>query len=116
MPSPTVVLVRQAGLGVVEPQDQTFSVEMLDKFLHTLEALNERPSAICFYTAGVRLVCDGSPVLAGLQLLQDLGVRLVSCGSCLDYFGLRDTVRVGEVGTMQGIVGLLMSAASVITV
>jgi len=112
----TVVLVRQAGLGQLQPNDAPFGVEMFGRFLHALEANPVKPSALCFYTEGVKLVCEGSPVVSSLQLLQGMGVRLVVCGTCLEYFNLREKVAVGEVGGMNDIVGLLLGAEHVVTV
>ena len=111
-----VVIVRQDGLGSVAPADTQFGREMLDKFLHTLEGLSPKPHAICFYTGGVRLTCEGSPVLFSLQLLAGMGVRIVTCTSCLEYYRLETKVAVGERGTMRDIVGLTLEADSVITV
>ncbi|MDQ7841129.1 MAG: DsrE family protein [bacterium] len=111
-----VVLVRQAGLGRTQPPDHEFGLGMFDRFLHAVEGQATRPRAICFYTEGVKLVCAGSPVVAGLQLLAGMGVRLAVCGTCLAYFGLSDRVAVGEVVGMNDIVGLLMEADHVITV
>ncbi len=111
-----VVLVRQAGLGQLQPNDAHFGVEMFERFLHAVDANPITPSAICFYTEGVKLVCEGSPVIPSLQLLQGMGVRLVICATCLEYFNLRDKVAVGEVGGMSDIVNLLLSATHVVTV
>ena len=112
----TVVLVRQNGLGSVGLGDGGFGHEMFDKFLHTLESLTEKPQAICFYTEGVRLACEGSPVLFSLRLLEKMGIRMVVCASCLEYYGLRERVAVGQAGGMKEIVELLTEADSVITV
>jgi sulfur relay (sulfurtransferase) complex TusBCD TusD component (DsrE family) len=111
-----VVLIRQAGLGQVDRQDADFGVQMFDRFLHSLESQPVKPHAMCFYTEGVKLICTPSPVVASLQLLQGMGVRLVVCGTCLDYFGLRDKVAVGEIGTMNEIAGMLLEADHVVTV
>jgi hypothetical protein len=111
-----VVLVRQNGLGTVRTEDQDFAAAMFEKFLHTLESQPARPTAICFYTEGVRLACTGSQVLFALKLIQGMGVRLVLCSSCLDRYGLKESVEVGEVRGMNEIVPLLLSADSVITV
>ena len=46
------------------------------------------PGAICFYTSGVKMVVEGSPVLDVLQSLESRGVRLIICKTCLDYYGL----------------------------
>ena len=89
---------------------------MFDRFLHALESQPVKPHAICFYTDGVKLVCEGSPALLGLRILQGQGVRLVTCRTCLEHFRLTDKVAVGEVGGMNDIVGLLTEADSVVTV
>lgn len=111
-----VVIVRQEGLGNVGPQDVQFGRDMLDRFLHTLEGQALKPHAICFYTEGVRLTCEESPILFSLRLLEKLGVRVVSCTSCLEYYGLESKLLTGEKGTMKDIVQLALEADSVITV
>jgi hypothetical protein len=112
----TVVLVTREALGTVAEADRAFGVEMMDRFLHSLESQHERPSAICFYTDGVRLVCRGSQALLGLQLLAGLGVKLVACRSCLEHYGLVDSVAAGEIGNMKQISSMLMAARKVVTV
>ncbi|HXX24294.1 MAG TPA: DsrE family protein [Terriglobia bacterium] len=114
--SKLVLLVTREGLGQVDPTDRPFGLEMFDRFLHALESQAVKPHAICFYTAGVKLVCNGSPGLLGLRILHGQGVRLVACRTCLEHFGLSDKVAVGEVGGMNDIVGLLTEADSVVTV
>ncbi len=111
----TVVLVTKETLGTVGAAERDFGLAMMDKFLHSLESEPEKPSALCFYTEGVRLLCRGSELLLGLELLRGLGVRLVACRSCLEHYGLLDEVTVGEVGDMKQIAGLLLSASKVVT-
>jgi intracellular sulfur oxidation DsrE/DsrF family protein len=111
-----VILVTHEGLGQVDSGDRHFSMEMFDRFCHALESQAARPTAICFYTDGVKLVCEGSPALLGLQLLQGMGVRLLVCRTCLEHFQMTDKVKVGEVRGMNEIVALLCDADSVITV
>jgi sulfur relay (sulfurtransferase) complex TusBCD TusD component (DsrE family) len=114
--SKLVLLVTREGLGQVDPTDRPFGLEMFDRFLHALESQPVKPHAICFYTDGVKLVCEGSPALLGLRILQGQGVRLVACRTCLEHFGLTGKVAVGEVGGMNDIAGLLTEADSVVTV
>ena len=111
-----VFLVTRAGLGHVESEDRQFGLEMFDRFLHALQSQPAKPSWICFYTEGVKLICDGSPALLGLKILHGQGVRLVACRTCLEHFGLTDKVAVGEVGGMNDIVALLTEADRVVTV
>jgi hypothetical protein len=112
----TVILVTRGGLGATRPEDEGFGVEMLEKFLHTLEKVPEKPRSICFYTEGVRCVTGGSPLVLGLKLLEGMGVRLVACLTCLQRYGLEDKVAVGGTGGMDEIVKLLGEAGKVVTV
>ena len=116
MAGKTIVLVTRAGFGTTAPEDSAFGLEMLDKFFHTLESRNPRPDAICFYTEGVKLVAEGSPLVPALQLLEGLGIRLVSCLTCLHHYGLEEKVQAGGTGGMKEIVGLMEEADKVITV
>ena len=113
--SKLVLLVTREGLGQVDPADRPFGLEMFDRFLHALESQAVKPQAICFYTEGVKLICNGSPALLGLRILHGQGVRLVACRTCLEHYGLSDKVAVGEVGGMNDIAGLLTQADSVVT-
>jgi intracellular sulfur oxidation DsrE/DsrF family protein len=70
---------------------------------------------IAFYTEGVRLVVEGSPVLDQLKDLESKGVRLVICSTCLNYFGLTEKVKVGIVGSMADILEGQLRAEKVIT-
>ncbi len=112
----TVLLVTRNGLGSVQEADRTFGLEMFDRFLHAFESEADKPTAICFYTEGVRLVCEGSPAILGLELLKGHGVRIVACRTCLEKYDLMGRVKVGEIGSMKEIVQLLQAADKVITV
>jgi len=111
-----VLLVTREGLGHVDSADRLFGLEMFDRLLHAWESQPLKPHAICFYTDGVKLVCNGSPALLGLKILQSQGVRMVSCRTCLEHFALTSQVAVGEIGGMNDIVALLVEADSVVTV
>ena len=108
----TVLLFARNGLGdAPEGLQQTVAV----KFLSLLAQEIEKPSQILFYTEGVKLVCEGSVVLGWLSNLQEAGVELVVCSTCLEYFGLTDQVRVGKVGGMPNILAALQQADKVIS-
>jgi len=109
-----VVLVRQEGLGSVSQADRQFGLDMFDRFIHSLEGQKVKPHAVCFYTEGVKLACEGSKAVFGLRMLQGMGVQILICRTCLDYYGLLDKVAVGEVRGMAEISALLMEADHVI--
>ena len=110
----TCIVLSKTHLGTVPTEDLEFGQEMLDKFLHTMERPELRPDVICLYTDGVKLACEGSPTLLGLELLAGLGVKVLLCGSCVERFGLSDSIKVGEIATMKDIVSELVSADRVL--
>ena len=112
----TVVLVTKPYLGSVAESDQEFGAEMLDKFFHTLERQAARPLAICFYTEGVKVLAKNSPFETGIRLLSGLGIRLIACGSCVQYYGLEDQLVAGEVAGMPDIVQWISQAEKCLTV
>jgi len=89
---------------------------MMSIFLKLLDSSGVLPSKICFYTEGVKLVVEGSPVLTELRAVEAKKVELIVCRTCLEYFGLEDRVAVGIVGGMTDIIEVLWKADSVITV
>ncbi|PIY51156.1 MAG: hypothetical protein COZ06_05655 [Armatimonadetes bacterium CG_4_10_14_3_um_filter_66_18] len=108
----TVILVTNNGMGKAdEPLQQT----LFGKYTELLLQHKKLPAALCFYTEGVRLVCNDSPVLDNLRALEARGVRLIVCSTCLDYFHLADKVQVGIVGGMGDILEAQAKAAKVIT-
>lgn len=85
------------------------------KFLSLFADSDELPGRILFYTEGVKLACQGSPVLDQLRALEARGVELILCQTCLDYYGLRDRVAVGIVGGMPDILEAMHKASKVIS-
>lgn len=110
-----VVLVFKTN-GIGSSEDQPLKEKLAKTFLTLTAQMDPLPKALCFYTDGVRLACDGSPVLEELLALEQRGVRLVLCQTCLDTFGLRDQVRVGIIGGMSDIITALWQADKVIMV
>jgi len=108
----TVILVTNNGLGNADEKLQQL---LFTKYLELLLQHDELPAAICFYTNAVKLVCEGSPVIESLRALENKGVRLVICSTCLSYFNLADKVQVGIVGGMGDILEAQMKAEKVIT-
>lgn len=108
----TVLLFTQNGIGA--PPEGLQQV-LVVKYLLMLRQSGQLPGAMLFYTQGVRLVCEGSLVLEHLSALEKAGVKLIVCQTCLDYFGILDQVKVGEVLGMPQILAAMQAAANVIT-
>jgi len=109
----TVILITNNGMGR-SPQD--LQLTLAGKYLELLNLQNDLPAAICFYTDGVHLVVEGSPVLDKLRALEEKGVRLIVCSTCLNYFGLTEKIKIGIVGGMGDILAAQWQADKVITI
>ena len=107
-----VIVFKSDGMGVTS--DRALRENLTRKFLTLIRDAKPLPTAICFYTDGVKLACEGSPLLAELASLEGRGVHLVLCKTCLDTFGLADQVRVGVIGGMTDIITAMWSADTVI--
>lgn len=108
-----VVLFTRNGLGDAPPDLQS---ALVTKFFALLLESGHLPAKILFYTEGVRLACSNSPVLEALHQLEDLGVELVLCKTCLDYYHLEGEVQAGVIGGMPDILDALQKAPKVLTV
>jgi hypothetical protein len=111
--SETVILVTCNGMGEAEPPLQQ---KLIGTYLKLLDENNILPAAICFYTDGVRLAVSGSPVLEALKSLEQKGVHLILCSTCLNYFNLAEQVQVGIVGGMTDIIEAQRRATKVISI
>jgi intracellular sulfur oxidation DsrE/DsrF family protein len=107
-----IIVFKSDGMGVTD--NQGLREVLARKFLALITDADMLPKAVCFYTDGVKLVCEGSPILAELQALEQRGVHLVICKTCLDTFDLTYRVRVGIVGGMTDIITALWQADIVI--
>lgn len=108
----SLILFTRFGMGDAPAELQQ---KLASVFLNLLNR-DTFSGVIAFYGEGVKLTCDGSPVLEPLHVLTTQGARLIICQTCLDFFGLRDQVRVGIVGGMGDIVAAMNGADKVISV
>ena len=108
----TILVFTRNGLGAAPAELQQ---KLVLKFLQLNLDANLLPAKILFYTEGVKLACEGSPVIGELKALKDRGVELILCSTCLDYFGLRDQVQVGIVGGMPDIIEAMSAAEKIIS-
>ncbi|HEY42965.1 MAG TPA: sulfurtransferase-like selenium metabolism protein YedF [Anaerolineae bacterium] len=108
----TVILLTNDGMGNA---DQGLQHKLIRAYLTLLNEHDILPSVICFFTKGVKLVTEGSPVLDLLSSLEDKGVWLIVCQTCLHHFKLQEKLKVGIVGGMGDILEAQWRAEKVIT-
>lgn len=87
---------------------------LMNSFLRTLKDLDELPWRVVLINAGVKLATEGSEYIDSLSEMESLGTEILSCGTCLDYFHLKDKIRVGRISNMHEIASSFLQAAHVI--
>ncbi len=108
-----VVFITTDRLGT---GDQQLGEILMKSFLNTLWDAEPKPAKLLFLNDAVRLTTEGSEVLDSLKLLQEAGVEIFSCGTCLDYYQLKDKLKVGSVTNMYDTVESLLSAGKIIKI
>ncbi len=107
-------IVVAVSAGVMGTGDDKLGKTLLKSFLYALDQQDTLPSTILFYNGGASVTCEGSPSLDDLRSLQAQGVEILTCGTCLDFYGLKDKLAVGEVTNMYDIVEKLTGADLVV--
>lgn len=107
----TVVAVGSSTMG--QGNDELGGV-LMKGFLYALSHSEHLPSAVVFYNGGAKLTVEGSASLEDLRDMESRGVALYTCGTCLDYYGIKDKLAVGKITNMYQIVELLDGAEKVI--
>ena len=94
--------------------DDTLGRVLLKGFLFALTQQEKLPRTVLFYNGGAFVTCDGSASLEDLHKLEALGVEILTCGTCLNHYGIADKLRVGQVTNMYVIAEKQMNATLVI--
>lgn len=108
---PRVVVVPSNVMG---HGDDVLGDVLIKAFIFALTQQDDLPDSILFYNSGVKLTCEGSPVLEDLNKLANAGVEIFSCGTCLKHFDIEDKLAVGAVTNMYVIVEKQIQAGIVV--
>ena len=103
----TVVVISADHMG--EGSEELGKI-LLKGFLFALTQQETLPTTVLFYNGGARVTCEGSASLDDLRKLAELGVEILTCGTCLNFYGLTDKLQVGEVTNMYVIAEKQMQA------
>jgi selenium metabolism protein YedF len=102
-----VVYINSHLLGI---GDEALGAILMRSFLKTLLDMEIKPSRLILVNSGVRLSSEGSEVLGTLRALSEKGVEILSCGTCLDFYELKEKLKVGVVSNMYDIAQSLLEA------
>ena len=110
---PVVVAVGSAEMGNGDPR---LGRILMKSFLYSLTQLEELPQTVLFFNGGVRMTTEGSESIEDLKALESQGVEILSCGTCLDFYGLKDKLLVGGITNMYVIAQTMAGAGNVVKI
>ncbi len=94
--------------------DDKLGALLMKSFLFAVTQLPELPRKMIFYNGGAKLTTEGSESLADLRTLEAQGVDILTCGTCLNFYGLTEKLAVGRVSNMYEIAETLAAAGKVV--
>lgn len=94
--------------------DEELGKVLIKGFIYAITQLDKYPKAVLLYNSGVKLSSEGSDSLEDLKVLEENGVEILSCGTCLNFYNLQDKLQVGKVTNMYSIVEELAGATNII--
>ena len=100
--------------NVMGTGDPKLGTSLMKAFVFALTKQDQLPDTILCYNTGAYLTCEGADTLEDLKLLESEGVTILTCGTCLDFYGLKKKLAVGGVTNMYDIVERLENAAQII--
>ena len=107
----TVVVLSGNTMGT---GDEKLGKALMKAFIFALTKQDILPETILCYNSGAYLTCTGSDSLEDLNTLEAQGVKIMTCGTCLDYYNLKDKLAVGSVTNMYAIVETLSNASKIL--
>ena len=88
---------------------------LLQTFIQTIKEVTPLPDKILFYNSGVKLVVEQSGALEAIKKLQQTGVEILVCGTCLDFYKLQSAIKVGQISNMYDIMSTMVEASKVVS-
>ena len=110
-PKNTAVVISSKYMG---SGDDQLGAVLMKSFIFSLTQLEVLPKTVIFYNGGVHLSCEGSESLQDLKSLEAKGTEIISCGTCLNHYGLTEKLQVGRVTNMYEIAETMLKASSIV--
>jgi selenium metabolism protein YedF len=106
-----VVCIKGEMMGEGDPE---LGRLLMETFLENLKLQEKLPTHVVLYNSGVKLATRQSPVCGSLTELEELGTRIMLCGTCVDHYDIQYDIAVGMISNMVVITETLASAGHVI--
>jgi len=115
LPAPGADWAVFVGRDIIGDGDRELGTNLMRMYFYTLTQSEDKPGAMLFMNAGVKLPTLDEQVAEHLKALSDAGTEILVCGTCLNFYGLSDQLKVGTVSNMYDIVTRMGKAAKVVS-
>jgi len=112
LPISYVVCIKGELMGDGDPE---LGKLLMETFVDNLKLQEQLPTHVVLYNGGVKLAMKESPLCSSLTELEEMGTRIMLCGTCIDHYGLQFDIGVGMISNMVVITETLAAAGHVIT-
>jgi selenium metabolism protein YedF len=112
LPRDYVVCVRGEHMGEGDPE---LGKVLMETFMENLKLQEQLPTHVILYNGGVKFALKSSPVCSSLAELEELGTRIMLCGTCVDHYGIQPDIGVGMISNMISLTETLAGAGHVVT-
>lgn len=106
-----VVVISSSCMGT---GDDKLGAALMKGFVYAISQQEQLPSTILFYNGGAKLTCEDAPTLEDLKSMEAQGVEILTCGTCLDFYGLSQKLQVGSVTNMYAIAEKMTQAGLIV--
>lgn len=107
-----LVILSANTMGTGDPK---LGTALMKSFVFALTKQDQLPETILCYNTGAYLTCEDADTLEDLKLLESEGVTILTCGTCLDFYGLKEKLAVGSATNMYDIVERMENARHIVT-
>lgn len=105
------LVIKSEALG---HNDEELGKRLIAIFVNTLAVNERKPQTVILLNAGVRLACEGSNVLDAMRDLEEKGVRILACGTCLNHYNLNQYLRVGRPTDAYEILNIMLAGNTLV--
>lgn len=106
-----VVAIKSDAMGI---GDDELGHLLMRAFINSLNAADKLPTAILLYNSGVKVALKDTDTALSLQELEEKGVAINACGTCVEYYGVKESLAVGMISNMYTITKYLSEAGHVV--
>lgn len=104
------------GKDCVGDGDPELGYNLMKMAIFTLNQAEVAPMNLLFMNSGVKLLCADEPqIIDSVREMMGKGTSVLVCGTCLNFYGIADELRVGSVSNMYDILERMHESTKVIT-